>query len=124
MTSYETKIIFSANIIRLMSKQGIKQVDLANHLNVSQSTVSSWVSAEKMPRMDKIERIADFLGVEAADLISKSSSIKNSSEKGTPSPEDRNLQEAIGLFQSLPLETQRMMLGILRTVAGEMQQDH
>lgn len=69
MASYETKRIFSQNLTRLLDRSGITQLDLANQMGVAPSTVSSWCNAEKMPRMDKVEWMAQFFGVPTSQLI-------------------------------------------------------
>lgn len=69
MSSYETKKIFSQNLTRLLERSGFTQLDLANKMNVAASTVSSWCSGEKMPRMDKVERMAQFFDVPTSYLI-------------------------------------------------------
>lgn len=72
MTGYESKRIFSMNLKAILDKNGISQIEFANKMNVAQSTVSSWCNGEKMPRMDKIERMAEFFGVTKASLIEES----------------------------------------------------
>lgn len=67
--SYETKQIFSQNLVRLLDQKGLSQLDLANQMGVAPSTVSSWCNAEKMPRMDKVEWMAQFFGVPTSQLI-------------------------------------------------------
>lgn len=69
MPEYETKRAFSKNLIRLLDSSGETQIQLANALGVSKSTVSSWCTAEKMPRMDKIEAIARHFGISKSDLL-------------------------------------------------------
>lgn len=69
MPSYETKKIFANNLTRLLAESGRTQLDLAKRMNVSPSTVSSWCTADKMPRMDKIEWMAEYFGVPTSALI-------------------------------------------------------
>jgi transcriptional regulator with XRE-family HTH domain len=69
MASYETKIIFSQNLSRLLNHNQITQLELANKMGVAASTVSSWCNGEKMPRMDKVEWMAQFFGVPTTSLI-------------------------------------------------------
>ncbi len=63
------KRIFADNLMRLMKARHEKQVDIARLLGVSKSTVSSYCSANQMPRMDKIETLAHHFGVSRAELI-------------------------------------------------------
>lgn len=69
MPSYETKDVFAKNLARYLAEAKETQVDLARVLGVSKSTVSSWFTGEKMPRMDKIEAIAAHFGVLKAALL-------------------------------------------------------
>lgn len=69
MPSYETKRIFSENLTRLLSRSGITQLDLAINMGVAASTVSSWCNGDKMPRMDKVEWMAQYFGVPTSSLI-------------------------------------------------------
>ena len=63
------KRIFAENLMRLMKTHHEKQVDIARLLGVSKSTVSSYCSANQMPRMDKIETLAHHFGVSRTELI-------------------------------------------------------
>lgn len=69
MASYETKKIFSDNLSRLLDSNHITQLELAKKMNVAASTVSSWCNGDKMPRMDKIEWMAEFFDVPVTHLI-------------------------------------------------------
>ena len=69
MPTYETKIIFGQNLTDLLDRNGINQNELAAKMSVAPSTVSSWCSGEKMPRMDKVEWMANFFGVSKSQLI-------------------------------------------------------
>lgn len=69
MASYETKRIFAQNLNRLLNINDITQLELANKMGVAASTVSSWCNGEKMPRMDKVEWMADFFSVPVTHLI-------------------------------------------------------
>ncbi len=69
MSIYETKKIFSENLCRLLSQSGKTQLDLAMQLGVAPSSVSSWCNGEKMPRMDKVERMAQYFNVPTSSLI-------------------------------------------------------
>lgn len=69
MSTYETKQIFSENLCKLLSQSGKTQLDLALQLGVAPSSVSSWCNGEKMPRMDKVERMAQYFNVPVSSLI-------------------------------------------------------
>lgn len=65
------KSIFCKNLRELLAASGKSQADLANHMHVSASTVSDWIHGNKMPRMDKIQSIANWLVVNKSDLLEK-----------------------------------------------------
>ena len=69
MSDYETKRVFANNLCHLLDKNGITQIEFAKKMNVAASTVSSWCNADKMPRMDKVEWMANFFGVPRTSLI-------------------------------------------------------
>ena len=50
--------IFSKNLRRKMEEEGKTRKDLCEALGFSYYTVTDWVKGKKMPRMDKVEKIA------------------------------------------------------------------
>lgn len=69
MSEDEIKKIFSKNLTRLLDENGKTQKDLVNYIDVSSSTVSNWCTGQKLPRMDKIQSISNWLGVQNSDLL-------------------------------------------------------
>ena len=69
MSEEEYKIIFSRNLLYYLELDGKTQADLCKHLNVSSATVSDWCNGKKMPRMDKIQSICNWLRIEKSDLL-------------------------------------------------------
>lgn len=69
MTDEELRRIFAKNLNGLLSATGVKQYELSERLGVSESTVSSWCSGAKMPRMSKIDQMANMFGVSRSDLL-------------------------------------------------------
>ena len=61
--------IFADNLTRFMKLNREKQVDIARLLGVSKAAVSAYVKGEQMPRMDKLETLAQHFGVPIAALI-------------------------------------------------------
>lgn len=72
------KKIFAKNLTDLMQENGMKQQDLIDALSrkygitVNQGTVSSWVTARKMPRPIVMERIGNLFGWDIAYMLSDS----------------------------------------------------
>ena len=69
MSEQDYKNIFAKNLKYYMGRDGATQMDLAKYLQVSQSTVSSWCNAEKMPRMDKVQALGKYFHCKNSDLL-------------------------------------------------------
>lgn len=68
--SDNAKMAFAENLKRYLNAKGFTQLDLANHMQCSSSTVSDWCNGKKYPRVDKMQRMADWLGVPMSELTS------------------------------------------------------
>ena len=69
MTDYETKKIFAQNLTRLLAERKETQAELSSLIRVSPSSVSAWCTGDKMPRMDKIEWLAQHFEVSRSALL-------------------------------------------------------
>ena len=66
-----TREIFVRNLRYLMEDRGITQADICRVLEVSSATASDWCTGKKFPRIDKLQRLADLLGVRLSNLTSE-----------------------------------------------------
>jgi len=69
MSDLGNKKIFSDNLTRLMVENGKDRKQMCAALGVSYSTFSDWVNGLKYPRIDKIELMANYFGVQKSELI-------------------------------------------------------
>lgn len=69
MLDVDYKRIFTKQLKYYMDLNNKTQTDLMNDLGLSSSTVSSWCTGLKLPRMGKIQMLADYFGIEKSDLI-------------------------------------------------------
>lgn len=60
---------FRTNLNYYLEKSGHTQLELSEAIGVSTATVSEWCNGKKMPRMNKIEEIANWLGLSISDLL-------------------------------------------------------
>lgn len=67
--SDEVNTIFSRNLAKYLSLCGMSQNELAQKMGVSTSTVSNWVNGINAPRMGKVDRICEILGISRSQLI-------------------------------------------------------
>lgn len=64
-----SKTIFAKNLRYYMEISGKNQKELAEVAKVSAPTFNEWINAKKYPRIDKIQRLADYFGILKSDLI-------------------------------------------------------
>lgn len=69
MLDTDYKRIFSRQLRYYLDLNGKTQTDLMNDLGLSSSTVSSWCTGTKLPRMGKIQMLADYFKINKSDLI-------------------------------------------------------
>ena len=69
MSDETIRKIFSRNLKRLLELNDKQAADIVKDLGIPFSTVSNWINGLKMPRMGKIELLADYLHCEKSDLI-------------------------------------------------------
>lgn len=69
MSEEEYRKVFVKKLAYYMQLNGKNQMDLMKDLELKSATVSSWCTGKKLPRMDKIQMLADYFGIEKSDLL-------------------------------------------------------
>ena len=64
-----SKAVFSKNLKKYMAESGKTQRELADVVGVSAPTFNEWVNGKKFPRIDRIQKLADYFGIMKSDLI-------------------------------------------------------
>ena len=65
----ETQRIFSDNLKYYLKLNNKTQLDLANAIGVSNTTINNYVKGYNAPRMDKVDKICKYLGVSRSNLM-------------------------------------------------------
>lgn len=65
------KEIMAENIRHYMEINGKTRNQICDDLGFKYSTFSDWVNGEKYPRIDKIEILANYFGIQKSDLVEK-----------------------------------------------------
>lgn len=106
----DNKNVFASNLKRYMEVKGKTRNDISEALGISYFTVSDWVNGKKYPRMDKVEMLANYFGIQKSDLIEK--------KEENLSPEEPVLSEGekmlLDLFRQVPEDQQQLVLGMIR----------
>jgi repressor LexA len=71
--SMDNKNIFSKNLRMYMDMNQKTRKDVSEALGVSYYTLTDWVNGKKYPRMDKVEKLANYFGILKSDLIEEKS---------------------------------------------------
>lgn len=99
MTSIGNKEVFAKNLSYYLQRCGKDQKEVCETLGIATSTFNDWVKAKKYPRIDKIEMLANYFGIQKSDLIENKAEEEKSSPILTLTEEEQVFLEA---FRKLP----------------------
>lgn len=71
MSDLGNKAIMAENIQRLMDSRGIDRNKICSDLGFKYTTFTDWVKGNTYPRIDKIEMMANYFGVNKSELVEK-----------------------------------------------------
>ena len=69
MSEQEQKRIFSKNLSRLLEEYGKSQKEVADAISVSPQTFNTWIKEVALPRMGKVQALADYFHVPKSALL-------------------------------------------------------
>lgn len=105
-----SKEVFAKNLQAYMKRRGVTQKELSEVVGVSDSTVNEWVKARKYPRIDKIDKMADYFGILKSDLIE---------DKKNPATMDgmsKNRKELMRFVEKVPEDKAEMILRVMKSI--------
>lgn len=73
MTDEERKRVFSRNLMGILNERNKAQIEVAKAIGVSQQTFNTWCRGIALPRMGKVQILADYFKIKMADLLEDSS---------------------------------------------------
>lgn len=94
MSELEQRLIFKKNINKLIDNSPYNQKEIAEKIGVSPQTFNTWTQGKAIPRMGKIQLLADFFQVDKTDLLEEFNA--------NISPIDLSDRVAIPVFGSVP----------------------
>lgn len=75
------KELFSKNLVDQLLAHGETQASMTRYMGISSATASDWCNGRKMPRVDKIQALCSWMGIELSDLLEdKSGKVRNSGQ--------------------------------------------
>ena len=60
---------FAQNLKFYLKQANMTQADLAEYMNVSTASISNWCTGNKIPRMDKVDKLCELFDINRTDLI-------------------------------------------------------
>ena len=111
MSSLGNREILSKNLKYYIERSGKDRRELADTWGFPYSTVTEWINGRKYPRIDRIEIMANYFGIQMADLIE---------EKEKPTVADdglsEDMKELIDCIKKLPEDKIQMLLQVARSI--------
>lgn len=110
MSNLGNKEIIAQNIKFYMDKSSKDRNEICEALQINYSTLSEWVNGNKYPRIDAIEKLANYFGIQKSDLIEPRN---NNETTGTLTAEDKDL---LVRFHNLNPIAQQTVLNLISSL--------
>lgn len=83
MSDSELRRLFANNLRHYLNLHGYSQADMARYMKVSTATTAKWCTGVTMPRVDKIQSLCNWFGIEKSDLLDERKSEKQDTNDDT-----------------------------------------
>jgi len=80
MSDERQKTVFQKNLLKYLQLNNKTQKEVADAINVSPQTFNTWCQGIALPRMGKVQLLADYFHINKSDLIEDKTDIEDSSE--------------------------------------------
>lgn len=74
-------IVFSNNLKRYIAKSGKDRGEIAEELNISYSTLTDWINGNKYPRINNMNKLAEYFNISKSELIEDFEEIKKDNDR-------------------------------------------
>ena len=119
MTALGNKDIMAKNLKYYIEKSGKDRRELAEAWGFPYSTLSEWINGRKYPRIDRIEIMADYFGIQKSDLIEDKDRDQTAEEKETPTSDGglpENVRMLVEFAKSVPDDKASMILKVIQSI--------
>lgn len=141
--SEDIKTIFSKNLSNQLYAHNRTQADICKRLGVSSATASDWCNGKKLPRLDKIQSLCNWFGIEKSDLLEEKNSFKErdiavleaqenisnakkvleSMSKHLTERKANDLYQLFSAYENLTEKNQEMILNLMDSLAQKGEPD-
>ena len=89
------KKIFAKNLRHYLDRENKTQKEVADAIGVSPQTFNTWLQMVALPRMGKVQALADYFGVNKSDLLEEkdSNSLSSSDHKDIGKSLDQMMEQ-------------------------------
>lgn len=112
MSNEWSKKVLAKNLKHYMQVSGKTQKELAEVAGVSAPTFNEWINEKKYPRIDKIQKLADYFGILKSDLIEDKKEKPTDADGGL----SKDMIELIDCIKKLPDDKIQMLLQVARSI--------
>ena len=112
------KVVFSENLKKYMALSGKSRKDVCEALGYSYFTFSDWVTGKKMPRMDKVEQLANYFGILKSDLIEDNKKATTENGNGSSDGMSEAKRQLLALAESCSDEEASRLLQMMELFLG------
>ena len=102
MDAKEIQATFSKNLKYYLKIRNKTQLDLAKAIGVSNTTINNYVKGYNTPRMDKLDKICNYLRIERSDLLNTSTSEEKKTTSALRIPVLGNVAAGILDYEEVP----------------------
>lgn len=110
-TDLGNKEIFSRNLIRYLEISGKTQKEVAQAIGVSTGTFCDWTKGRLYPRMNKLQKLAEYFGIKKSDLV-------EDVNVATESVSDK-AQLVLDLFHKIPDDKKDFAIKMLQSISDK-----
>lgn len=111
MSDLGNKKVFAENLSRYMTEAQKDRMDICEALGLKYSTLTEWLNGKKYPRIDKIEMLANYFGIQKSDLIED--------HKKSDTQDDPDIRLIARARKQMSPEDQAKMMSVLKLMFSE-----
>ena len=111
-----SKQVFSKNLRRYMESSGKTQKEIAEIAGVTAPTFNEWIRGKKFPRIDKVQKLADYFGIKKSDLIEEKPPEEQQKKPDADEGLSDNMRELMDFVRTVPEDKAAMILSVIRTI--------
>ena len=114
MNNQNRMFTFPQQLKKALTLTGTKQIELSRLTNIDKGTINNYLAGKYEPKADRLELIADVLGVDPVWLMGYDVPMER--EKKTPNKQELSEGEKLllELFRQVPVESQQMVLDMIK----------